>query len=494
MNTSSPWESGQNQISFPRLDSTLDVDVAIIGGGITGIVTAYELAKAGKKVALLEQGRLAEGASGWTTAFATYVTDAPFLKLKKTVGAKRATLAWNAGREAIDELERLIKAEKIDCDFMRCPAYVFAKDEQALEQLHREEDAIKESGFRVKMDDAPLGFATPGHMRVDRQAKFHPVKFLTGLAKAAEKHGAHIFENSKMESHAGSSPCVVKTKGGQLRATYVVLATHMPNGNPDLIAERITAYQTYCLEAEIPKGILSEALYWDTELPYHYFRVDAFPDHDRLMIGGEDHKTGQSEDANMHFAQMENFVKQLLPGIEYNISRHWSGEILQTIDELPFVGPTHRNKHVLMATGFAGNGMTFGIASALILRDHILGKKNPYANALRTLRFSGFFHYCERGYNYMKELVAGRMSQEKTTVDRIPAGEGAIVNIDGKKVAVFRTPAGKLIKLSPVCTHLKCIVQWNNAEKTWDCPCHGSRFAKDGKVINGPAKKPLEKI
>jgi len=494
MKTSSPWLSAEQDHAFPTLEASIEVDVAIVGGGITGIVTAYELAKAGKKVALLEQGRIAEGATGWTTAFATYVTDANLSKLGSTFGVEEAALAWKSGRAAITELERIIKTENIDCDFMRVPAYVYATDEENLTSLHSEEERAKAAGFKVQIDDKALGFDTLGHLRVDDQAKFHPVKFLTALAKRAEELGVHIFEDSKMVSYGGAKPCIVKTEKGEIRAQHIVLATHIPHGDPDMISERITAFQTYVLEANLPSGMMTEALYWDTATPYHYFRIDRLPTHDRIILGGEDHRTGQSDDAKAHFTNLENYLAELLPPTKYEIVRKWSGEILETIDDLPFIGPTQKNKQVLMATGFSGNGMTYGVLSGMILRDHILQKENPYADVYRTLRFTGVTNYFERGYNFVKEMIKGRFQKDDSKINDITPGSGAVVEMNGKKVAVFKTQAGKIIKLSPVCTHLKCIVQWNDAGKTWDCPCHGSRFKKDGEVMNGPASKPLEKI
>lgn len=494
MTLSSPWLIEKRTSSFPKLDSKIEVDVAIIGGGITGLMTAYELTMAGKKVALLEQHQIAEAETGWTTAFVTYVTDTKLAKLHTTFGAEKAALAWKSGRAAIDELERIIKKEKIDCDFMRVPAYVYTMDEKGLTELHEEEELGKTDGLKMKIDDKSLGFTSIGHLRVENQAKFHPVKFLTALADRLEAKGAHIFENSKALSWEGKDTRIVKTKDGEVHAKYVVIATHIPCGDPNQISERITAFQTYCVEANIPSGILSEALYWDTQTPYHYFRVDHFPTHDRIILGGEDHKTGQGNDTESHFANLKNYLGKLLPETKYELVRQWEGQVLETIDGLPFIGSLFKNNRLLFATGFSGNGMTYGVLSGMILRDLILEKTNPYANLYRTLRFTGVTNYFERGYNFVKEMIKGRLQKDDSKINDIVAGSGAVVEMDGKKVAVFKTPAGKIIKLSPVCTHLKCIVQWNDAGKTWDCPCHGSRFQKDGAVMNGPANKPLEKI
>lgn len=494
MTSASPWNPGTDRFAFPRLETSLEVDVAIIGGGIAGVTTAYELTKAGKKVALLEQDKIAGGASGWTTAFVTQVTDASLAELRSTFGAARAELVWKSGGKAIDELERIIKTEKIDCDFMRCPAYIFANDDEALKKLHVEEDLARSFGSKAHIDDAPLGFSTPGYLRVDAQAKFDPVKFLTALAQRTAALGAKIFENTKVLTYSGSSPCIVKTEHGKIRAKYVVLATHIPNADPDIVSSRITAFQTYALEASVPSGILPEAIYWDTQKPYHYFRVDRGANHDRLILGGEDHKTGQSADPKAHFTSLENFLKQLLPGVNYEIVRKWSGEILETIDGLPYIGKTFSNKYILMATGFSGNGMTFGVLSGIIIRDLILERANATTKLYRTIRLNGLWHYMGRGLNFIIQSIKGRLLGSDAVLKDIRRDDGAIVEMNGKKVAVYKNAEGKILKLSPVCTHLKCIVQWNGAGKTWDCPCHGSRFKKNGDVLNGPASTPLEKI
>lgn len=494
MTSPSPWKLDHESHAFPRLERTLEVDVAIIGGGITGVMTAYELIKAGKKVALLEQDRIAGGATGWTTAMVTQVTDASLAELRETFGAEAASLVWKNGKQAIDELERIVESEKIECEFMRCPAYIFAMNDADVARLHREEELANEAGFKAKMDDAPLGFSTPGYLRVPDQAKFHPVKFLTALAKRVEELGGLVFEESKALSYSGSSPCRVKTEHGEILAKSVVLATYMPNGDPESISVRMAAYQTYVLEAMLPSGTLPEAIFWDTEKPYHYFRVDKLQAHDRLMLGGEDHLTGQASDPRQHEERLREFLKSLLPEVKTEIVRTWSGEILEPIDGLPFIGKVHTHQNCYMATGFSGNGMTFGILSALINRDLILGKETLETKLYGTLRLTGFWNLMGRGLNFVTQWIKGRTQSDTSLMKNIKPDEGAIVELKGKKVAVYKDAQGKILKLSPLCTHLKCTVCWNPSGKTWDCPCHGSRFKKDGEVLNGPASKPLKKI
>lgn len=477
--------------NFPVLKTSIKVDVAVVGGGIAGVVTAYLLAKAGKKVALLEKDEIASGATNWTTAFATYVTDAPLSNLKRTFGAKRANLAWESGKLAINELERIIKAEKIDCDFMRCPAHIYAPTTDDLQKLHEEYELAKSLGFPVQLKKTSLGFEALGHMDVPNQAKFHAVKFVSSLAERAAKLGVQVYENTCVTSLSDN---ILKTTQGEVHAELVVLATHIPFGDPDDISSRITAYQTYVLEAKIPKNILPEAIFWDTEKPYHYFRIDQFSDHDQLIVGGEDHETGKGKDTKMHFFHLETFLKKLLPGTNYTITNKWSGEVLETIDGLPYIGKSLFHKRQLMATGFNGNGMTFGVLSAMINRDLVLGKTTELTKLYNTKRLKGFWNYIERGYNFVAMMIKGKLGKPTSILKDIKPNEGAVVELSGKKVAVYKSTNGTMTKCSATCTHLGCTVQWNSADKSWDCPCHGSRFKKDGAVLNGPATKPLEKI
>jgi glycine/D-amino acid oxidase-like deaminating enzyme/nitrite reductase/ring-hydroxylating ferredoxin subunit len=491
MEESSPWKFPSGR-AFPALVSTIEVDVAVIGGGIAGVTTAYELTKAGLKVALIEQASLGDGATGSTTAFVTYISDASLADLTRTFGAARAALVWKSGSDAVDEMERIIKEESIDCDFARCAGYIYAPDKEGLERLRREEKLAKDYGFPARLGQDQLGFASLGSLRVERQAKFHPMKFLTALADRAAAKGARIFENSRVIGTSSGPVRIVKTTEGEVRAKHVVLATHVPLGDPELISLRIDAYQTYVLEAEIPNGILEEGIYQDTLKPYHYFRVDRAAGFDRLLVGGEDHRTGQSDDCDAHFARLETFARDLLPGKELKIVRKWSGEVLETIDGLPYIGSFGRN--LFAATGFSGTGMSFGMLSAMIIRDLILGKKNAVTDLYQARRLTGMGRMLGRVTNFVAGFSKGRLEQRSSVLDDLLPDEGKVVTIHGKKVAAYRKPDGKIVKLSPVCTHMGCMVKWNSAGKSWDCPCHGSRFKKEGEVLNGPARTPLEKL
>ncbi len=387
--TTSPWELADDQRpNFPILDGTLEVDVAIVGGGIAGISTAYQLTQAGKKVALVEMGRIGEGATGWTTAFVTWVTDASLQHLKDTRGPEAAALAWASSRRARQEIERIIQAEKIDCEFMTCPTFVFASEAGAIEGLRQEADLAKGFGFPASLETASLGFATPGYLRVEDQGKFHAMKYVETLAVRAAAQGALVFENSEVTSVSSDGSGIVKTASGEIRAAHVVIATYLPFGNPAQLASRVSPTLDHVIEARIPKGLLSEALYWDTVNPYHYFRIDRYEDHDRIILGGEGRKAGQpASDSKARFERLQAFLTGLLPaGTPIEIVRQWRGETLEPNDGLPFIGRVEEGKNTYVATGFSGTGMTFGTLSGLILRDLILGKEDETSALYRPTR------------------------------------------------------------------------------------------------------------
>jgi glycine/D-amino acid oxidase-like deaminating enzyme len=386
MNPVSPWSIPIGGQQFPKLSGGVEVEVAVIGGGIAGVTVAYELAKAGKKVALLEQTRIGDGVTGWTTAFITYVTDVSLAKLEERFGPKHGRLAWEAGRMALDEIDRLVRDEKIACDFGRCPAYVYGVNEDNLKRLSAQSYVMQAAGFSALFANGELGFSAAGYLRIENQAKFDPIKYLKALSDRAVAAGVLVFEETEATSYGhGAMGITVNTASGMLTAKQLVLATHRPFQNPDQIGKRLVSNQTFALEAAVRSGLLAEGLYWDSDEPYHYFRLDKNGDHDRIILGGEDRPTGVSRSAD-RFSSLEDFLRRLLPDEKCEIKKEWSGEILETTDGLPFVGATAADPAVYVATGFSGNGMTFGTASALIIRDLILGRANDYARVFDPQR------------------------------------------------------------------------------------------------------------
>lgn len=475
---------------YPSLEEDLKVDVAVIGGGIAGIVTAYYLAKSGRSVALLEKDFLMSGETGNTTAFLTEVFDYYLYEVKRRFGKKIAKKTWDAGRLAIDEIERLTRDEKIDCDFVRVPAYIFAADKKGFDTLKKECELAEDLGLKhVELfDKKDLPFKNAGYLKVKNQAKFHPRKFLTELAKKAAEAGAQIFEETEVLQCTGKNPTRVVTNKASVTAKSVVVCTNMPNQDDLEVVTRVVAYQSYVIELEIPKGKIEEAIYWDTSSPYQYFRIDG----NRMILGGMDHETGkQKGDA---YTALEKYFKETFGISEYKIINRWSGQVVESLDCLPFMGRTFFNKKRYIASGFAGNGMTMGLLSAMVNTDQILGRKNVYGEIFGTKRVKAVFKIMGRGINYFYHLLKDRFAKRDSSFSALKKDSGAVLNLDGKKVAVYKDENGNLIKLSAVCTHLKCIVNWNDSDKTWDCPCHGSRFKKNGDVLAGPARLPLLQI
>ncbi len=479
--------------TYPKLEAKVEAEVCVIGGGITGIMAAYYLGRAGKKVILVEGGSLGFGESGYTTAFITYIVDARLNDLRHRFGDTKAALVWKSGEEAIDEIERIVREENIDCEFVRTPVKIFAAKKEDVKALKKEEELAKRYGFPLVTNEGseqfPFGYAT-----APRQAKFHPRKFLLGVAHAAERYGVKIFENSPVITFTGKEGNTVGTEEGSVTAHEIVEATHSTIDHPVEVPSRLEANRSYVIETRIRSGLFTEGIYWDTEDPYHYFRVDPKGEYDRLILGGEDHKTGNKTDADSHYLNLETYLRALLRGEAYTVHRRWSGQILETSDGLPFIGRSLTNSHHLIATGYGGNGMTFGVIAAQTITSLIKGEEALFGDLYSPKRFGGVPSILGLAWRFFMNFVVARIMPRSDDIAGIPSGSGQIILRHGKKVAVSKDHDGNVRMVSAVCTHLGCVVNYNNVENTWDCPCHGSRFARDGKVINGPAKRPLPQI
>lgn len=479
------WFSEKEVTEMPQLTENLKTDVVIVGGGLAGIFCSYLLAKEGKKVVLLEKNRIGSGQTGYTTAFITYVVDSTLSKMSTAFGEENAKLVWDAGRTAIAEMERIISREKIECDFLRCVACEFALKQEDAEILKKEAVLGQKLGFAVSFkNDAKLDFENFGYLEILEQAKFHPLKFLHQLAKKAQEAGVLIFENSEVLGIEEGNSIQAKTEKGIIEAEYAIIDTYKPFSS-SIFPDQLMSFQTYVISLIIKKNIIKEAIYWDTEKPYTYFRLDTSENFDRLVLGGRDHLTGQDPNPDKHFDELENYFKKNFKDVEYKIEASWNGEILESSDGIAYIGTSALNPSILLNTGFSGNGMTFSVISAILNRDIIMGKANKYKALFDPGRIGGTDKIVKQEY----------LSQTPEFRDEeIPSNSGKIIKINGENVAVYKDEEGKIHKLSPICTHLGCTVGWNDNAKTWDCPCHGSRYAKDGNVINGPAKKPLNEI
>jgi glycine/D-amino acid oxidase-like deaminating enzyme/nitrite reductase/ring-hydroxylating ferredoxin subunit len=503
MDTTSYWIDSASLPRFPKIDQNVEVDVCVIGGGIMGITAAYLLKQAGKNVALVERGRLATIDTGHTTAHLTAVTDLRLQDIAKSFGKEVARATWDAGAAAIDQIVTHIRREDIACDFHWVPGFLHAPlseahDEQAVKELQAEAELANELGITAAYLPAVPFFERPG-VRFAQQALFHPRKYLAALAEKIPGKGSHVFEATEADE-IEDKPLAVKVGKFKIRCRYLVLATHTPlTGNTNtlramLFQTKLALYSTYAIGAKIPSNTLPAALFWDTSDPYYYLRVEPKRGYDYAILGGEDHKTGQEADTTAIFQRLEKRFRQYVPGAE--VDHRWSGQVIETNDGLPFIGETA--EHQFTATGFAGNGMTFGTLGAMMAVDAVLRRKNPWQEIFAVHRakiLGGTWSYLKENKDYPYYMVRDWLGgAEAESLAAVRNGEGKILQLDGRKVAAYRSERGAVSLCSPVCTHLKCIVGWNDAEKTWDCPCHGSRFKPTGEVISGPAEEPLEKL
>lgn len=503
MKTSSFWVDSAQLPRFSKLDKNLAVDVVVIGAGITGITAAYLLKKAGQTVALVERERCGGVDSSFTTAHLTCVTDERLSDLVKNFGKQRAKAIWDAGLAAIDQIVRNIRDENISCEFIWVPGYLHAplrsSDASERETLKRDAGFAKELGIQAEFLEEVPYFKSPG-VKFLHQAKFHPLKYLSALLRTIPGNGSHVFERTEI-SGVEAKPLSVLSGENKIRCRYIVLATHTPlMGKTNIVSAtllqtKLYLYTSYVLGARVEPGILPEASFWDTDDPYHYLRVDRRRGFDYLIFGGEDHKTGQKADSENCFRKLEKTLRRMAPRAE--VDHYWSGQVVETNDGLPFIGETSENQFA--ATGFAGNGMTFGTLSAMMAVDSFLKRKNPWADLFSPRRKKirgGLVEYLRENKDYPYYLVRDRLPGrvEGKSLRSLQRNEGKILNLKGHKVAAYRSAQGEVALCSPVCTHLGCIVGWNDAEKTWDCPCHGSRFKPTGEVLAGPAESDLTKI
>jgi glycine/D-amino acid oxidase-like deaminating enzyme/nitrite reductase/ring-hydroxylating ferredoxin subunit len=497
--TSPYWADSIPFPSFTKIDRDIDVDVVVVGGGITGLTTAYLLLAAGKSVAVLERGKCGEIDTGHTTAHLTMVTDSRLTELVRRFGRSHAQAVWDAGRAAIAQIEQIAGDNEIDCAFNWVDGYLHAPNGEAAEnaaESFREDAAIaRELGFDAEfLEDAPF-VGGPGVRFVD-QARFHPRKYLAGLATAVREHGGAIFEFSGAEEFY-ERPLRVKADGRRVRCRDVVIATHNPLAGlasamkASLFQTKLALYTSYVIAGRVPRETVPDALFWDTADPYCYLRVDPQRDHDLVIFGGEDHKTGQVSDTNACYDRLTQTLAVKVPEIDW--THRWSGQVIETSDGLPYIGKMA--DHQYAATGFGGNGMTFGTLAAIMIADAIQGRRNPWTELFdpgRAALRRGLWDYLKENADYPYYMMRGRWAgEERRSLRALTPGQGKIIDEDGAKIAAYRRPDGSLALHSAICTHLGCVVGWNDAERTWDCPCHGSRFTSEGDVISGPAELPL---
>lgn len=489
------------------LKENLETDVVIVGGGIAGLTTAYCLAQSGKKVVLIEDGFIGSGETGRTTAQLATALDNRYYQLEKNFGKQKTKWIAESHKLAIDLVESIIKKENINCGFERVNGYLFLHPSDKDSSLQKELKAASEAGVAVSAVDEVPGMPQMNNaLRFMNQAQFHPLNYLNGLKEAIEKSGVRVFTGTHASkiNHEG----IITAEGFIVKAQYIVVATNSPVNDLVNWYEKQTALRTYVIGGLVERGLLPHALWWDTGdfktgspiPPYHYVRVHPYNDkYDLLISGGEDHPTGKpgppDTSEENRYRILEEWTQHHFP--IKDIKYHWSGQVMEPVDGLAFIGSHPVNPdHIFIISGDSGKGMTHCSFAGLLITDLILGRMNKWEKLYSPSRFN--LKEGDKDMEWSKgervKLLKGKTDTEEKELQAIRTGEAKIIKIQGKKCGAYRDETGRLNVVSAECTHLKCIVSWNNDEKSWDCPCHGSRFTYQGKVINGPANSDLPGI
>jgi len=404
------WTSTATVKKYPKLERDLEVDALIIGSGITGITAAYLLAKKNKSVALIDKEDLSQSTTAYTTAFLTEVVDTGLTEMCEMFGKEKAKNIWQSHQDAIDIIEKNIASEEIDCEFVRCDNFIYANNEKEWEGLREDIDLAEEYGFDIeKKRDGALNIQNAGYAKLRNQAKFHPLKYLYALKEKAAARGAMIFDKTEAEEISENGPFKVRTPGGEITAEHVLIATYQPFNNPKEVFAHKGMYTSYLMELSIPSGALLEGIYEDEDNPYHYFRIDKDPKglRDRVILGGEDHRQELPLEPQKAYGALEEYWKKTV-NAEYEIVLKWSGPILETVDGLALIGPySEKLPKAFLATGFSGNGMTYGTLSAAMFAEFVLGNKIPWKDLYDPLREMKPRQLWQKGKDFAEEFVHG---------------------------------------------------------------------------------------
>lgn len=493
------WQkSAVKEKANANIDPNIIYDTLIVGAGITGITTALLLQKAGRKCLIADAHNPGYGTTGGTTAHINTFADTTYAEVEKAFDKEAAKQFAEAIAESVEHIATNVRNYNIDCDFRWQNGYVYAETDKEVDELNDLYESALRAGVTVELTNtAPAPVPYQKAVVFEKQAQFHPLKYIMALQKQFTELGGIVLENTRIEE-IDSEPDfhIAKSDGKQIKAKTVVYATHIPPGGVNVLHFRNAPYRSYVIAAALNDDNYPDALVYDMQEPYHYFRTHEIDGQKYLIAGGHDHKTGHG-DPQQSFADLINYTKRCYE--VKSIHSQWSAQYYVPADGLPYIGHLPGTSNgIYAATGFNGNGMILGTVSAIVLSDLILEGKSNYEslfNPGRIKPIAGFTEIIKENADVVGRFIADRFGLEQIeSVAEIPVGSGEIVSYKDQKLAIYKDPQGDIHALNPVCTHTKCIVNWNNSEKSWDCPCHGARFDPDGVVLTGPARADLEKI
>lgn len=488
------WMDTTPETDYPSLEKGLEVDVAIIGAGIAGLTAAALLKAAGKKVAVIEADRVGSGVTGHTTGKVSSLHHLAYTDIAKHHNKETAKIYGQANQAALERVEQFVHEAEIDCDFHREDNYTLAETDDGYAAAKGEADLAKSLGLPADfVTEVTAPFPVKGAVRFKHQARIHARRYLIGLARTVWGKGSYVFEQTRAVDVDEGEPCVVKTEKGQIKASDVIVATNIPFLDRGLFFTRAHPHRSYLIAARL-KSKPSPGMFITAEQPLHSILPVTVGDTDYLLVGGEGHKAGQGGKISDRYRALEDYARDRFDIL--SIDYRWATQDPVSVDGLPYVGKINPfAKHLYVATAFRKWGLTNGTAAGMILADTLNGIANPWAKTFDTSRITplaGGSKFISENLNAGLKFVAQRLKRGGSLEDLIE-GEGKVIRSGGKQIAAYKDEAGNVQAVSAVCTHLQCIVEFNDAEKTWDCPCHGSRFATDGKVIQGPATKDLDK-
>ncbi len=492
------WREGVQLPTFPPMEEDQRVDVAIVGGGITGITAAYLLIKEGVKVALVEADRLLNGTTGHTTAKVTAQHGLIYHEFLQHLGVEKTRGYYEANTESIDFIRTTIREAQIECDWHEEDAYLYATTDLYAKKLEKELTAYRKLSIEGGLSDTiPLGLSVQNALSMKHQGQFHPLKYLSHLVNAFTEAGGQIFENTTA-IHVEEGPEateVLMRNGAKLKCKAVLACSHFPfHGGMGFYFSRMHAVRSYLIAVK-PERDFAGGMYLGVDPPKRSVRAATRHGETILLVGGESHKAGQGKDALEHYQALENFARTEI-GIKDVLFR-WSAQDLTTLDKLPYIGPITQNQpHIMVATGYRKWGMTNGTQAALLLKDLVLNRDNPYKDLFAPTRFyvdPSLKHFFMENTDVAKHLVKGKLEVPTKDPEELAHDEGAVCLVNGQRKGAYKDSDGKLYIVDTTCTHMKCEVNWNHGDRTWDCPCHGSRYSYKGDVIEGPAKKPLKR-